>query len=133
MKIPNLSSAKKPKMNYKKSYHYDMKNQGEQTMKTLLPHGQEGHCNIYRRDHDSAITGYGKHDCVCAFLPSYDPDVACVAVYVRIDHKWHLGMPTDKQVIRAFKQDQQIKGRWQKIKENPWPQNNSTEQWYVQI
>lgn len=100
-------------------------------MKTLLPHGEEGHCNIYARDHDGAITGKGKHDRVCAFLPGYDVDVCRTAVYVRIDHKWGLGMPTDAQVIKAFKADQSIKGRWKKIKEKRWEGNNSTEQWYV--
>ena len=98
-----------------------------------IEHGEKGHCNIYEKDHDSVITGKGKHDRVCAFLPNYDPAVDCVAVYVRIDHKWALGMPSDKQVIRAFKRDQIINGRWKKIKENHWTENNSTEQWYIKI
>ena len=102
-------------------------------MKIQLPHGEQGHCNIYERDHDSVITGKGKHDRVCAFLPGYEHDFNWVCVYARIDHKWSLGMPTDDQVIRAFKRDQIIDGRWKKIKENHWIENNSTEQWYIRI
>lgn len=100
-------------------------------MKLSLPHGEEGHCNIYTRDHADVITGKGKHDRVCAFQPRFDVDIKQFSVYVRIDHKWDLGMPTDEQVIKAFKADQIIKGRWKKAKENHWKENNSTEQWYI--
>jgi len=96
-----------------------------------LPHGEEGHCNIYQRDHDSVITGRGKHDRVCAFLPGYCEEVDSVAVYVRVDHKWGLGMPTDKQVIAAFRKDQFIGGKWHKKLENSWPAANATEMWFI--
>ena len=97
-----------------------------------LEHGEQGHLNIYERDHDSVVTGKGKHDRVVAFLPGYSEEVDAIAIYVRIDHKWSLGMPSDKQVIAAFKQDQGIKGRWTKVLEKPWTESNATEQWYIQ-
>jgi hypothetical protein len=54
-----------------------------------------------------------------------------MAVYVRIDHKWQLGMPTDKQVITAFKKNQGITGSWKKALETEWSEFNATEQWYI--
>jgi len=95
-------------------------------------HGEQGHLNIYERDHDSIVTCKGKHDRVVAFLPRYCEEVNAIAVYVRIDHKWSLGMPSDNQVITAFKRDQFIKGRWTKALETSWPASNATEQWYIQ-
>lgn len=95
------------------------------------PHGEEGHCNIFERDHDSVITGRGDHDRVVAFQPGYCEEVQAVAIYVRIDHKWGLGMPTDRQVILAFKKDQGIRGGWVKALQNDWPASNATEQWYI--
>jgi hypothetical protein len=91
-----------------------------------------GHLNVLTRDHDSVVTGYGAHDRVVAFLPRYAEEVKAVAVYVRIDHKWKLGMPTDKQIIRAFKKDQFIRGRWKKALVNDWPEMNATEIFFTQ-
>jgi hypothetical protein len=94
-------------------------------------HGEQGHLNIYKRDHDSVVTGYGKHDRVVACLPCYWDNIQAVAVYIRIDHKWQLGIPTDKEVITAFKKDQGITGRWKKALESNWSESNATEQWYI--
>ena len=94
-------------------------------------HHEPGHCNIYQRDQDSVITGKGKHDRVCAFLPGYAEEVKAISVYVRIDHKWNLGMPSDRQVITAFRKDQFITGRWKKALQNDWSESNATEQWYI--
>lgn len=65
-----------------------------------------GHLNVYIRDHDRCVTGYGAHDRVVAFLPSGNK-LEC-----RIDHKWHLGMPTAEQVLIVARKDQGIGGRW---------------------
>ena len=93
----------------------------------------DGHLNIKIKDHDSCVTGKGIHDRVVACLPGYCEEVNTIAVYVRIDHKWDLGMPSDAQVIKAFKKDQFISGGWEKALENPWLESNATEQWYVRI
>ena len=90
-----------------------------------------GHLNVLVRDHDSVVTGKGKHDRVVAFLPGYCEEVKAVAVYVRIDHKWGLGMPTDDQIKTAFRKDQFIPGRWKKTLVNPWPEHNATEVFFV--
>lgn len=100
-----------------------------ETMKEA--HGEEGHCNIYVRDHDDVITGYGKHDRVICFQPSFCDAVKCTAVYCRVDHKWGLGMPTTNQVLKVMKKDQCIPGRWIKSLEVPWENNNSTEIYFV--
>lgn len=94
-------------------------------------HGEEGHVNVYQRDHDSVITGKGKHDRVCAFLPGYCEEVKAIAVYARIDHKWGLGMPSDKQIVDVFKKDQYISGAWIKVLELAWPASNATEVWFI--
>jgi hypothetical protein len=67
------------------------------------PHNQPGHLNIYKLDHDDVVTGYGKHDRVVACLPQYHEDIREVAVYVRVDHKWNLGMPTDVAFRQIFR------------------------------
>ena len=69
-------------------------------------HSQPGHLNVYRLDHDSPFTGYGKHDRVVAFLPDAD------GLFVRVDHIWGLGEPSDSQVMEAARKTQGIKGRW---------------------
>lgn len=93
----------------------------------------DGHLNIHIKDHDSCVTGKGIHDRVVACLPGYCEEVKEIAVYVRIDHKWNLGMPSDSQVVKAFKKDQFISGRWKKVLENSWPESNATEQWYIAV
>lgn len=84
-------------------------------------HGERGHLNIYKRDHDSVITGYGVHDRVVAFLPG---PVDC---FVRVDTLWNLGMPTDKQIIKVMREDQGIKGKWEVISREPYPDEKSFE------
>jgi hypothetical protein len=70
------------------------------------PHGEQGHLNILLRDHQSAVTGYGAHDRVVAFLPNAD------GLYMRVDHKWGLGMPTVDQMLKVARDDQDVRGRW---------------------
>jgi hypothetical protein len=62
------------------------------------------------RDHDSVITGFGIHDRVVCFQPGYDDGK--FQLYMRIDHKWGLGMPTESQMMRVARKDQDVKGRW---------------------
>lgn len=70
------------------------------------PHGEQGHLNIALRDHQSVVTGYGAHDRVVAFLPDAD------GLYMRVDHKWGLGMPTTEQMLKVAREDQDVRGRW---------------------
>jgi len=69
------------------------------------PHGKEGHLNACRLDHDSIITGRGKHDRVVAFLPDGE------GAYCRVDHLWGLGMPSQEEIIKVMR-DQGIRGKW---------------------
>lgn len=73
---------------------------------TKSKHNEAGHVNVYQRDHDSVITGYGKHDRVIAFLPDGR------GLHVRVDHKWQLGEPTTQQILRVARRDQGVRGRW---------------------
>lgn len=86
-----------------------------------VEHYEAGHLNIYKRDHDSVITGYGEHDRVVAFLPG---PVDC---FVRVDNLWDLGMPTDSQIEKVMRDDQGIKGRWEVISREPYPDGKSIE------
>lgn len=67
----------------------------------------KGHLNVLERDHDSACTGFGKHDRVVVFQPDHE------GLYCRIDLKHGLGMPTHEEILkvaRAWPND--IKGQW---------------------
>lgn len=90
-------------------------------MNEYIEHGEAGHINIYKRDHDSIITGYGAHDRVVAFLPC---PVDC---FVRVDTLWNLGIPTDKQIIKIMREDQGIKGKWEVIRRELYPNGKSIE------
>ena len=65
-----------------------------------------GHLNVLIRDHDSAVTDFGKHDRVVAFDPRGNE------LYMRVDHKWCLGMPTPSQMLKAARLDNGLRGRW---------------------
>ena len=93
-------------------------------------HGQPNHANVYILDHNSVITGHGRHDRVMAFLPQYCEEVNNIAVYVRVDHLWDLGAPTPKQICDVIRKDQGVNGTWVKCLERPWPENNATEFWF---
>ena len=75
-------------------------------MKIEQPHNQKGHFNTYRLDHNSVVTGKGKHDRVMACCPEGNE------AYARVDTKWKLGFPTDKQIIKVFKEVNNVKGKW---------------------
>lgn len=78
-------------------------------------HGCYGHVNVFTLDHDSEVTGYGKHDRIVAFCPDTTASRICEG---RIDHLWNLGAPTERQIIKAFKarNGSYMPGRW-KLKE----------------
>ena len=69
-------------------------------------HGKFGHCNVLKLDHNSVITGKGKHDRVICFLPDGE------GLYCRIDHVWGLNTPTHAEILKVARIDQGVKGRW---------------------
>ena len=81
----------------------------------------EGHLNIRLRDHDSYVTGFGKHDRVVAFCPKGD------TCYARVDHKWKLGMPTLAQILKVARTLDRLPGRWIIDRIEPWPDGRSTD------
>ncbi len=81
-----------------------------QLSEILNPTGQ---FNIYIKDVDSVVTGYGKHQRVCAFLPSFDKDYGQTVLYCRVDRKYDLPDPTIKEVLTVARKDQGVKGKWE--------------------
>lgn len=91
----------------------------------MQAHNEAGHINAFIKDHDSAHTGYGQHDRVVAFQPSSE------GLYVRVDHKWKLGMPTIEQVLIAAMKTQGIKGKWKFSHSEMWDDETSTDMYFV--
>lgn len=60
------------------------------------PHGQPGHCNIYKLDWESDITNYGKHNPLYVSL-----DVESGNVYVTERFKWNLPESTEQDRMRV--------------------------------
>ena len=85
------------------------------------PHGEAGHLNVLTRDHDSIVTHYGQHDRVVAFLPQGDE------LYIRVDHKWQLGEPTEAQILDVARKDQGVRGRWVLDRAERWDDGSSTD------
>lgn len=76
------------------------------------PHCEDGHLNIYVRDHDSIVTGKGQHARVVAFFSADGNNEPCC----RVDY-CHKGLrpPTDSEILTVLKaeaRDQGIRGRW---------------------
>ena len=71
-------------------------------------HGCYGHLNVLRLDHESDCTGFGAHDRIVAYCPEGN---ICEG---RIDHLWGLGMPSERQIIKAFKarNGSYMRGKW---------------------
>ena len=84
-------------------------------------HGKFGHLNLGILDHDSIVTGKGKHDRVVAFLPKGNN------CYVRVDHVWSLGMPTEQQIRNVMRDDQDIRGKWKIDRIESWDNGKSTD------
>jgi hypothetical protein len=76
-------------------------------------HGCFGHLNVLTKDHDDICTHYGKHDRVVTFLPQYEKNLNATAIYVRVDHVWNLGMPTQSQIIDIIRKHDGTTGKWQ--------------------
>ena len=94
-------------------------------------HCEKGHLNIYVRDQDSIITGFGKHDrCVC-FLPQYDSAFDGVVMYCHVDHKWKLGEPTPEQILQVARKDQGVKGKFELVKTEKWDCGKSTDYYFI--
>jgi hypothetical protein len=84
-------------------------------MKNQEPHGQPGHLNIFRRDHDSPITGHGKHARVIA----WQPQGATFTARIDLCHADLMTEPTAAQVLTVARKDQGHRGQWIPDPENP--------------
>ncbi len=69
-------------------------------------HGKYGHFNVVTLDHDSIVTDYGKHDRTLVTFPDHE------GVYIRVDHLWELGMPTEKQLLKLARKEVNLRGKW---------------------
>lgn len=92
-----------------------------------------GHLNVLKRDHDSVITGFGKHDRVVAFQPEFCADNQRIVLYCRVDHKWNLGAPTTRQILKAAKADQGIKGRFRFIRLDVHHDGKSSDYYFKKV
>ena len=84
-----------------------------------------GHFNVTRRDHDSVVTAYGKHDRVMCCLPQGNE------LYMRVDHKWSLGMPTAAQMMDVARKDQGVRGRWKLDRMEVWSDGHATDVFFT--
>ena len=69
-------------------------------------HGKFGHANAETLDHDSYITGMGRHD---RALPCIDVETGNLEVTVC--DRWKLGAPTKKRMLQIARYDG-WNGRW---------------------
>lgn len=90
----------------------------------MTPHGEDGHLNVFKRDQATAVTGYGRHFRVVAFLPDVE------GLYCRVDHKNGPRMPTPDEVLLVARKDQGIKGRWRFDRSVEHADGKSTDFWY---
>jgi hypothetical protein len=88
-------------------------------------HGEPGHLNIYTRDQDSVITGYGTHWRVVAFLPD------CEGLYCRVDAVHGPRAPTPDEILRVARLDQGVRGKWKLNRVEDYPDGKSTEYHFI--
>lgn len=81
---------------------------------TKTPHGEIGHFNIFTLDQESVVTGYGEHMRVMACLPDSQE------LYCRVDDMHSLRKPTIKEVLEVAKRSQDVKGKWELDRIEPW-------------
>ena len=93
-------------------------------------HGYFGHLNVLKLDHDDICTHYGKHDRVVTFLPQYEESINAISVYVRVDHVWQLGMPSENDIRDIVRKHDGTKGRWHITKTESC--DKSTHVWLIQ-
>lgn len=83
--------------------------------------------NVLEPDVKSVITGFGKHNRVVAFLPSFDRDFDCVTLYARVDHINGLRDPDDKEVLEVARKDQGVKGRYKLLEKSTYDDGRCTD------
>jgi hypothetical protein len=69
---------------------------------------KRGHLNVFVRDHESTVTGFGTHDRVVWFWPKKG------LMTMRVDHLWGLGMPTERQML-AVAREGGLTGRYKLV------------------
>ena len=89
-------------------------------------HGKFGHLNVKELDHESACTGFGKHDRIVAFCPNGD------TLECRVDHVWELGEPSPAQVLKHAKHrnGSYQRGKWVFDRKETWPCGKSTDYYF---
>lgn len=80
-----------------------------------------GHLCRLRLDHESVVTGFGRHDRVVCCNPKGDE------LYMRIDHKWALGSPTVPEMLAVARKHHGVTGRWVLESMTPWDSGTSTD------
>jgi len=83
--------------------------------------------NVLTPDIDCAVTGFGAHNRVVAFLPSFDQEFGCVTLYARVDHVNGLRDPSTEEVLNAARKDQGIRGKFKLIESRAFDDKPSTE------
>ena len=79
-----------------------------------------GDLNIYTRDIDSIVTGFGIHQRVVACQPGFDPDYNRTVLCCRVDRVNSLPDPDIKQILTVARKDQGVKGKFKMIDRFEW-------------
>lgn len=75
-----------------------------------------GDFNIYTKDIDSVVTGFGRHQRVCAFLPQCEPEFnGDLMLYCRVDRVNGLPDPTTQEILAVARKDQGVKGKFKLV------------------
>lgn len=90
--VQQAPAATEPKDDFLADFASSKRSTGAATIGARVPHGEEGHLNIYVRDHDSAVTGFGEHNRLVVMA---EPDGSMVSA--REDYKWGLPETTEEQ------------------------------------
>jgi len=94
-------------------------------------HGKFGHLNVLCLDHEDICTHFGRHDRVVTTLPQFDDEVGTITLYVRVDHVWKLGMPSERDILDIIRKHDGTKGRWRIQLVRQWDDLSSTDIWFV--
>jgi hypothetical protein len=87
--------------------------------------------NIHQPDIKSVINGYGKHNRVIAFQPSFDDRHKEVVLYCRVDHVNSLRDPDINEILTVARKDQDAKGKFTLLESNGFDDgSNATEYFF---
>jgi len=92
-----------------------------------------GDLNIYTRDINSVVTGFGNHQRVVAYQPGFDQDYNKTVLYCRVDRVNGLPDPGIKQILTVARKDQNIKGKFKMIDKLEWNNNKNIDYYFERI